>query len=115
MTSGRHSVVRRAGDLFGLSSFGETTAIMTDELTPSSRALAIARGLVRSGRASEIKATGGYLRVFGTGGDDYWVAFDGGSLRRGAEFAGADELQQGFVEAMERVGATAEPGKGFAL
>lgn len=56
---------------------------------PSRRALAIAEGLIRTGRASGAETDGGYLRVRAAAG----------GLRQQA-----DELQPGFVNAMARAG-----------
>ena len=73
--------------------------------TPSNLALAIARGLVRTGRAKDsAQATDGYLHLRGIRGDDFWVAFDGRRILRGPRLALADELQPGFIDAMARAG-----------
>lgn len=74
---------------------------------PSARALAIARGLVRTGRASDIEAQTGYLRVVGVRDHFYWITFDGVRVLRGGRRDFADELQPGFVDAMARAGAEA--------
>jgi hypothetical protein len=72
---------------------------------PSSRALTIARGLIRTGRASGSEVHGGYLRVTAADGSFYWIPFDGMRLLRGVICQRADELQRGFVDAMARAGA----------
>jgi hypothetical protein len=80
------------------------------ERTPSERALAIARGLVRSARAAEGPLADGFLHLPAANGNDYWVSLDGLRVLRGPELEFADELQPGFVEAMARSGAQEGPG-----
>lgn len=79
---------------------------MSDDAAPSSRALAIARGLVRSARAKDGRPSGGYLHLAGLKGDDYWISFDGQRVLRGPELDLADELQPGFVDSMLRAGTS---------
>jgi hypothetical protein len=78
---------------------------------PSSRALAIARGLVRTKRASSGAVFEGaanhFLRLPALQGAFYWISFDGVRVLRGDGPEGpeyADELQDGFIEAMARAG-----------
>jgi hypothetical protein len=71
---------------------------------PSRRAWAIAVGLVRTGRAAKYEATEGFIRAEGVGPTRYWISDDGARLLRGRIVASADELQDGFVEAMARAG-----------
>jgi hypothetical protein len=77
-------------------------------MTASAKALAIAEGLVRTGRASGPVQVRGFLRVDAANGEPYWVSDDGTQILRGADPETADELQPGFVNAMARAG-----GPGF--
>ena len=77
---------------------------MSGDQMPSGRALAIARGLVRSARASDGRPSDGYLHLPGLSGDDYWISFDGTRLLRGPQLRQAEELQQGFADSMARAG-----------
>ncbi len=72
---------------------------------PSERALAIARGLIRTQRSSEVNTVEVYLHL--PSGDDefYWISFDGSHLLRGHWRDLAEELQPGFTNAMARVGS----------
>jgi hypothetical protein len=77
------------------------------------RAGAIVRGLLRSGRArprrlSDTTAGAGeFIRLerHAAHGASYWVARDSLEVRVGTNFADAQALQPGFLEAMERAGA----------
>lgn len=71
------------------------------------RAMVIAAGLMRTGRASDAQKSGGFIRLRATGGGFYFVAHDGVRVLRGDELDDAEELQQGFVAAMERAGSKA--------
>ena len=71
---------------------------------PSPRALAVAEGLVRTGRGAERRRAGKYLRLTAAAGGFYWVTIDGSRLLRGDDLDSADELQAPFVEAMVRAG-----------
>jgi hypothetical protein len=51
--------------------------------TPTPRAMAIANGLLRSGRASHPGTFRQYIRLTGTSGEHYYVAFNGKRLFRG--------------------------------
>lgn len=73
---------------------------------PSQRALAVARGLVRTGRAADPQPEQGFLRLQSDGEGCYWISFDGNHLLRGEQREDADELQPGFIEAMVRAGTT---------
>jgi hypothetical protein len=73
--------------------------------TPSFRAMAIADGLIRSGRASHPQAASGFIRLAGISGDCYFVSFDGKRLLRGNTVEHASALQPGFIDAMARKGA----------
>jgi hypothetical protein len=74
---------------------------------PTARATAIAEGLVRTGRGAIVNTLSGFICVRGTESSFYWVSFDGARVLRGNEIGTADELQSGFVDAMERAGAPA--------
>lgn len=75
---------------------------------PSLRALAIAKGLVRTNRVSKKEVVGGtfggFVRLRAVVGAFYWISLDGMRVLRGQDPGGADELQDGFVEAMARAG-----------
>jgi hypothetical protein len=83
-------------------------------LANTGRAGAIIRGLLRSGKASprrlaETSDQGAeFIRLErrAAHGASYWVARDGTEIRAGINFADAETLQPGFVEAMERTGVT---------
>ncbi len=74
-------------------------------LTPSFRAMAIADGLIRTGRASHPTAIRGFIRLASVSGENYFVAFDGKRLLRGNTVEHASALQPGFIDAMARKGA----------
>ncbi len=76
---------------------------MNDRPLPG--ALAIADGLTRTGRASDVEYHPPYLRIRASHGGYYWVSFDGTKVLRGWHLGDVEELQAGFVEAMEREGA----------
>ena len=79
--------------------------MMDETKEPSARAWAIADGLIRTGRGSSATAAAGFISLFARGGQRYWVSFDGHRVLRGRTLESADELQSGFIEAMERAGA----------
>jgi hypothetical protein len=76
----------------------------TKEKIASPRALSIAKGLVRTGRAIEVKTRGGYLRLQAPDNTFYWIPFHGGTLLRGGRRESSTELQPGFADAMLRAG-----------
>ncbi len=76
---------------------------------PSMRAAAIANGLMRTGRAANPLHTCGFICLHTAGAHRYWVSFDGQRVLRGRDLADADELQDGFIEAMIRAGERAGP------
>jgi hypothetical protein len=69
--------------------------------SPSPRAWAIAEGLVRTRRATKYDAIEGYIRADG-GAQRYWISDDGKRVLRGTIIPTAEELQDGFIEAMAR-------------
>jgi hypothetical protein len=75
------------------------------------RAGAVVRGLLRAGRARPMRIamlvdTGEFVRLERRPAPGwYWIARDGGHVRVGRNFATAEQLQPGFLEAMERAGA----------
>jgi hypothetical protein len=85
----------------------------TEHLAGTARATAVVRGLLRTGRARprRLADTGDDASEFivlqhrSTPGARYWVKRTGAEIRAGINFAEAEALQAGFVEAMERVGA----------
>jgi hypothetical protein len=68
----------------------------------STRARAIARGLIHTHRAFDDRIVHGHLqlRAADHNGGFYWIAADGSRLLRGHELGDAEELQPSFVEAM---------------
>jgi hypothetical protein len=85
---------------------------MTDspqEKGASPRALSIARGLLRTKRASisegAEETASRFLRLRAVLGAFYWISFDGRRVLRGKKPDDAEELQPGFVDAMVRAGA----------
>jgi hypothetical protein len=84
-----------------------------EHLAGTARASAVVRGLLRSGKASprrlaETSDQGAeFVRIErrAVHGASYWVARDGSEIRVGSNFADAETLQAGFLEAMERAGA----------
>ncbi len=82
---------------------------MATEPEISSRAKAIAAGLVRTKRAKPQRGVfeHGLLRLKSVSGGYYWISFNGGRVLRGNELfgaEGAEELQPKFIDAMERAG-----------
>jgi hypothetical protein len=79
----------------------------------TARAGAVVRGLHRSGRARprRLADTGEDATEFiviehrSTPGARYWVRRAGAEIRTGFNFATAEALQRGFLEAMARAGA----------
>jgi hypothetical protein len=82
---------------------GRSSDLNVTEL-PSERAMAIARGLIRSGRASGVKTHSGYLRLPTENSSFYWISVHGDRLLRGERRESAIELQRGFIDAMVRAG-----------
>ena len=78
---------------------------------PSVRAQAIANGLMRTGRAANPLHTRGFICLHTAGAHRYWVSNDGRRVLRGRELAEADELQDGFIDAMARAGDGAGPDR----
>ena len=84
-----------------------------DHLAGIARASAVIRGLLRSGKASPRRlaktsdqgAEFARLDRRSAHGASYWVRRDGSEIRTGINFAEAESLQAGFLEAMSRVGA----------
>jgi hypothetical protein len=72
---------------------------------PSPRALRVADGLTRTGRAYAPRTEKGFLMLEATTGGRYRVTYDGRQVfrHRGGP---ADQLQDGFVVAMERAGTS---------
>ena len=68
----------------------------------STRAQAIAQGLIRSKRADRRGVYDqGMLRLERLEGGYFWIALNGGRLLKGKSLVDADEMQPGFAEAME--------------
>ena len=76
-------------------------------LRPTPRALAIAEGLVRTGRATRVDESDNHIVLRCKSGGFYWIAFDGARVLRGAVVKDTEQLQSGFVAAMERAGSPA--------
>lgn len=81
----------------------------------SSRAKAIAQGLIRTGRAVSTEQAGGFIRLQCKAGGFYWISGNGRRLMRGTGFRGADELQKRFADTMERAGAGTGAGQNRPL
>jgi hypothetical protein len=80
-------------------------AIPPIEATLSSRAKAVAEGLVRTRHAKRNGAVDReMLRYECKKGGFYWISLDGNRVLRGATLSMAEELQPKFIEAMERAG-----------
>jgi hypothetical protein len=79
---------------------------------PTVRASAIVDGLIRTGRAARPWPFHGFMRLAGSAGGFYFVAFRGDQVLRCTSLKDADELQTGFVIAMERAGALARRTSG---
>jgi hypothetical protein len=93
----------------GLKKKGKTMAMETatapTEQLISSRAKAIAQGLIRTDRAGmQGVCDRGLLRLQCLSGGFYWIALNGKRVLRGARLPTADELQPKFTDAMERAG-----------
>ena len=75
------------------------------EFPISSRARAIAEGLIRTDRAGRHGVIDrGMLKLECTKGGYYWISLNGSRLLRGTGPQGASELQATFLDAMERAG-----------
>jgi len=71
----------------------------------STRARAIAEGLIRTRRAGYSGVVDrGMVKLECLKGGYYWISLDGGRLLRGAAVWEAEELQPKFIDAMERAG-----------
>jgi hypothetical protein len=79
---------------------------MSTPLLPSRRAKEIAEGLVRTGRAFDVRVVGTWLQLRAKTGNFYWISMDGSFLLRGDVVDGAEELQPKFADSMARAGAT---------
>jgi len=78
---------------------------MRNRLRPSNTANAIARGLVRTGRALDaLTLCGDTVRLERTRGGFYWLDFNGAELRQGPTLLDAEPLQDSFRLAMARWG-----------
>jgi len=91
-----------------------TAAIVHPEpIRLSPRAIAIARGLRRTGRIADLRAAlsgasgreDRWLVLPARRDEFYFLRVDGGELRRGEDFIASEPLQPGFVGAMIRVGS----------
>jgi hypothetical protein len=75
------------------------------------RAGSVIRGLLKTGRArprriAMLVDAGEFVRLERRPAPGwYWIARDGGQVRVGCNFATAEALQPGFLEAMSRAGA----------
>jgi hypothetical protein len=104
------TVDRRAFDLGGIVITVGIT--MSDLLAPrlSDRARLILAGLVRSARVDPLPpgrqaVSRGMLRLDRPGGGmHYWLALDGSRLLRGRDVTEAEDLNRGFLDAMEKLG-----------
>jgi hypothetical protein len=102
----------------GRSAGSATAGLDPPEIsTISRRAIAIARGLRRSGRVGDLRAAFSgdgdddverWLTIPACGGRFYFLRIDGGELRKGEDFISSDELSGGFTAAMARVASLHE-------
>jgi hypothetical protein len=76
------------------------------------RAATIVEGLIRTGRAARPWPFHGFMRLAASTGGFYFVAFRGDQVLRGTSLQDAEELQPGFIVAMERAGALARSTSG---
>jgi hypothetical protein len=84
-----------------------------EHLAGTTRAGAVVRGLLRTGKARprRLADTGDDAAEFirlerrAAHGASFWVARDGSEVRAGINFAEAEPMQPGFLYAMERAGA----------
>jgi hypothetical protein len=74
---------------------------------PTGRALRIAQGLMRTGRASRVTTARGFICLRSSTSGFYWVAYDGKRVMRGYNVKTAENLQDGFISLMERAGMPA--------
>jgi len=77
---------------------------MFTERIPNSRAAAISKALIRTGRAANPKRMHGFVYLEARAGGFYWIADNGFRILRGDSLADAEDLQPTFVEAMARSG-----------
>jgi hypothetical protein len=76
----------------------------------SSRAIAVVRGLRRSGRtpqsvgAMSLVDDDRLVTIERTAGGYFFISIDGAELRRGPDLASSDVIQNGFTNAMVRLG-----------
>jgi hypothetical protein len=81
-----------------------------EHLAGTTRAGALVRGLLRTGRARprRLAETSDQVAEFvrlerrAAHGASYWIARDGSEFRAGSNFAVAEPMQPGFLHAMER-------------
>jgi hypothetical protein len=77
-------------------------------MTPSVRAIAVARGVGPHKAGTEERRNGTdnnrFLRLRSVLGAFYWISFDGRRVLRGESPDDPEELQPGFIEAMARAG-----------
>ncbi len=72
---------------------------------PTTRAQSIVDGLVKTGRAAKPRLTKDFILLDRDGERGfYWVSIDGERVLKGDTPSTAEELQPGFLQAMERVG-----------
>ncbi len=71
---------------------------------PTVRALRIAEGLRRTGRAFAQTTASGFICLRSSTSGFYWVAYDGARMLRGDDIKTAESLQSGFISAMHRAG-----------
>ena len=77
---------------------------------PSTRAAAVARGLLRTGQAiGVINLEYGMLRLQSRIGGNYWISRNGRRLHQGSTLCTAISAQPGFIDAMSRAGRRALP------
>ena len=89
----------------------ESAAMTANKSEVSNHARAIIAGLVRTGRGSDPRIAGAYVRLLARIGGFYWVRIDGSRLLRGHNVDDAEPLQEKFTETMARAGERPPKGK----
>jgi hypothetical protein len=82
-----------------------SNAMKAPAMRPTNKAVAIADGLIRTGRAAHSERVGDVLRLDRREGGFYWIDFNGAEVRQGATLLDAEPLQSSFTAAMSAAAA----------
>jgi len=82
---------------------------MGDRMRPTNLASEIARGLIRTGRATRSERIGDLLKLDRVNGGSYWLDFLGAELKQGPTLLDAEPLQDSFRLAMALAGRGPRP------